>query len=248
MELDDRLEIATPEGVHLTLTLAGVGSRFVSAILDLLIQAVLIVAIVVGAGILNSLGAGWGSAVVALLSFVVIFGYDVFFEVLQSGRTPGKRVNGLRVVMLGGGPVTFVPSAIRNLLRLVDLLPGAYLVGIVTIIATSRNQRVGDVVAGTLVVRERTAAQTALRHGATATSFPVPAGLTLDTSALSADEVATVRGYLERRFEIEPSARARIAETLVARLRPKVGGAPDDLPGERLLEAIVAARSDASAR
>ena len=64
----------------------------------------------IGAGILGDVASGWGGAMVALLSFVIVVGYDVFFEVLQSGRTPGKRMNGLRVVQTGGEPVTFVLS------------------------------------------------------------------------------------------------------------------------------------------
>lgn len=242
MEIDDRLTLSTPEGVDLTFTLAGVGSRFVSAAVDVLIQIALIVAITAGAGVLSAAGAGWGGAIVAILSFLVVVGYDVFFEVLQSGRTPGKRINGLRVVQAGGEPITFVPSAIRNVLRIVDFLPAAYLAGIVTILATRRNQRIGDLVAGTIVVRERFASDPAA-VATRATTFRAPEGVVLDTSALSAEEIAAVRAYLARRFEIDPASRARIAETLVARLRPKIGGVPAELPGERLLEAI-AARGD----
>lgn len=246
MEIDDRLTIATPEGVDLSLTLAGVGSRFAAASIDLLIEIVLIVAVAIAAGVLGDAESGWGAAMVALLSFVIIVGYDVFFEVLQAGRTPGKRMNGLRVVQAGGGPITFVPSAIRNVLRIVDFLPTMYLTGIVTILATSRNQRVGDVVAGTLVVRERFAAQKARPPGRAAPAYEAPAGVTLDTSALSVEELSAVRRYLDRRYEIDSDARTRIAGSLLARLRPKIAGAPDGLAGERLLEAIAASRSGAA--
>lgn len=244
MEIDDRLTIATPEGVDLSLTLAGVGSRFAAATIDLVIEIGLIVAVAVAAGVFGDADRGWGGAMVALLSFAIIVGYDVFFEVLHAGRTPGKQVNGLRVVQDGGQPVTFVPSAIRNILRIVDFLPTMYLTGIVAILVTGRNQRIGDLVGGTLVVRERFATQTAVSSRGLAPAFDTPSGVTLDTSGLAAEEVAAVRRYLERRYDIDAAARTRIASSLLARLRPKIGGVPEGLSGERLLEAIAASRAN----
>jgi uncharacterized RDD family membrane protein YckC len=243
MEIDDRLTIATPEGVDLSLTLAGVGSRFVAAIIDLIIEIGLIVAVAIAAGSLAEARSGWGGAMVALLSFVIVVCYDVFFEVLQSGRTPGKRMNGLRVVQTGGEPVTFVPSAIRNVLRIVDFLPTMYLTGIVAIVVTRRNQRIGDLVGGTLVVRERFAAERARPPVVTTAPLDAPAAVALDTSALSVEELTAVRRYLDRRYEIDASARTRIAGSLLARLRPKIAGVPDGLSGERLLEAIASSRA-----
>jgi uncharacterized RDD family membrane protein YckC len=137
-----------------------------------------------------------GNPIVAGVSIVAIFAaflaYDILFEIKASGRTLGKRWTGLRVVTLEGGPVDFRTSAVRNLLRLVDLLPFAYTTGMVTILATSRNQRLGDLAAGTLVVRERRAALPAT---------PIPAlsdeaaerAATWDVSALGAEEVSAVR-------------------------------------------------------
>ncbi len=97
------------------------------------------------------------AAIYVVVVFLFFWGYDVAFEVLASGRTPGKRWNGLQVVRSGGQPITFLPSATRNLLRLIDWLPSLYLVGIVSILASAKNQRVGDILAGTVVVRERRA-------------------------------------------------------------------------------------------
>ena len=164
---EDVLTISTPEVVDLNLTLAGVGSRFVSAIVDTAIQGALVIALNIvlvrtdGFGAIEE-GGGLAAAVYAIANFLVIWGYDVLWEVLGGGRTPGKRLNGLRVVRAEGQPVTFVSSSIRNVLRFVDLLPGAYLVGIVSILVTRKNQRLGDIAAGTLVVRERRAADTAI--------------------------------------------------------------------------------------
>ena len=238
MDYDDRLTIATPEGVELNLTLAGVGSRFASALIDVAIQAVLIIAVSLVAA---AVGSGFGLAIGSIAAFLIVFGYDVLFEVLASGRTPGKRANGLRVVRSGGQPIELVASVIRNMLRIVDFLPTAYLVGIVSILATKRNQRLGDLVAGTLVVRERLAsiAPPAWAPAPQLPPSPEP-GAVLDVGLVTAEEVAALRHYMERRLQIEPQVRRELAHTLAERLRPKVGGVPDDLRGEPLLAAVLA--------
>ena len=242
MEIDDRITIATPEGVDLELTLAGVGSRFVSALVDFMLQIVLLVGVSgVGAAV-GAFGNGYGSVVVLIASFLVFAAYDVLFEVFASGRTPGKRLNGLRVVRVDGSPVTFFTSAVRNVLRLVDILPGMYLVGIVTILVTRQNQRLGDVAAGTLVVRERTG-QPSLRELRTAQPAPVPAANAWDVTAVTADELATVRSFLTRRYELTHEARYRLAADLAGALRPKVVGAPEGLGSEAFLEKLAVAKA-----
>jgi uncharacterized RDD family membrane protein YckC len=237
---DDRITIATPEGVDLILTLAGVGSRFASALVDLFIQAVIIIAVTIvvpAAGL-----GGFGVAIVAIVGFFAVFGYDVFFEVLASGRTPGKRVNGLRVVRAQGQPVDLLTSAIRNVLRIIDFLPASYLVGIVAILVTSRNQRLGDLAAGTIVVRERREGRLAVRVPTAAPA--ASAEQVLDAGAITAEELAAVRRYLERRADLGADVRRQLAHTLAERLRPKVGGVSDDLRGERFLEALMAAKAE----
>lgn len=248
MEYEDVTTIQTPEGVDLSLTLAGVGSRFAAALVDYSIQLLILVAL--AAALFGGLalaggdtGGGVAGAIYAIASFLLFVGYDISFEVLASGRTPGKRLNGLRVVRMRGEPVTFLTSAVRNVLRVIDILPGAYLVGAVSVLATAQNQRIGDVIAGTLVVRER-------RAGTRSPSVPVYApptrfdeGESWDTSAVTTDELAAVRSFLERRLALEAGARSELARTLATRLRPKVVGAPPTLPTERFLELLVAAKS-----
>ena len=234
--LEDTITIATPEGVELELTLAGAGSRFVSALADLGIQ----IAILLAAGVAHSRLANVGAALLTLVSFAVVTTYDVLFEVLASGRTPGKRMNRLRVVRSGGEPVRFVTSAIRNALRAIDFLPFAYVIGAVTILATRNNQRLGDIAAGTLVVRERRAATIA---GSVAEATPPPVTVSWDTSAVTADETAAVRRFLERRWEIDLSARRELARTFASRLRPKVAGAPPGVGDEEFLTLLVAAKT-----
>src|SRR5688572_13002889 len=141
---DDRLAIATPEGVEVELTLAGIGSRFIAAGIDFTIQIVVIIALAV---LLRPAGDA-GFAIFTSGAFALIFFYDVLFEVLGRGRTPGKRVTGLRVVGPGGRPIALVRSAVRNILRIIDILPGFYAVGMTVIFITPRNQRIGDLVAG----------------------------------------------------------------------------------------------------
>lgn len=236
---EDRLTIETPEGVPLELTLAGVGSRFASALLDYLIQALILAALAVvliyGAGLHPSAGSA-AEAIWALGYFVVFNSYDVGFEVLNSGRTPGKALNRLRVVRESGAPVTFATSAVRNVLRVVDILPGTYLVGMIAILVTGRNQRLGDLAAGTLVVRERRTLPAELQISP---SVQAPAW---DTSAIAGQELDAVVAFLARRSDLDASARIQIAAELAGRLRPKIGGAVAGEGDEMFLERLVAAK------
>jgi uncharacterized RDD family membrane protein YckC len=238
---EDRLAIATPEGVEVELTLAGIGSRFIAAGIDFTIQILVTIAL---ATLLRPAGDA-GFAVFTSLVFAMIFFYDVLFEVLGRGKTPGKRSSGLRVVGPGGRPITLVRSAVRNILRIVDILPGFYAVGMTVIFITKRNQRIGDLVAGTYVVRDRHGDRHVAPPGAPPRIDAGPAA-TWDVTAISADDVATVRSFLERRDALRPQARHEIAGQLAARLRPRVGGAPPTLGDESFLELLVAAKSQRS--
>ena len=240
MVFEDRLTIDTPEGVALELTLAGVGSRFAAALIDYVFQFLILAALVILLYVLGFdpfFGNGFASAIWLLGFFVVFWGYDVAFEVLNSGRTPGKRMNGLRVVRESGAPVNFTTSVVRNVLRIVDILPPpTYLVGISAILVTARNQRVGDLVAGTLVVRER---RTLPAETRLSPSIQVPAW---DTSAISADELDAAVAFLGRRRDLPAGARVQLAAELAGRLRPKVGGAAETDGDEMFLERLVAAK------
>lgn len=236
----DRITIVTPEGVNLELPLAGVGSRFIAAVIDTAIQLLTLLGLFLLASTVPDSGVVTGLTAVG--AFAVFIAYDISFETLASGRTPGKRVTGLRVVTTGGAPVRFLTSAIRNLLRLVDILPGTYTVGIVTIVLTRRNQRLGDLAAGTLVVRERTPATAGPWMAATAEGVTAGELDGWDATALTGEEIATVRRFLERRPTLVPEARRRLAAELAGRLRPKVAAPVEDLADERFLELAVAAR------
>ena len=156
--VQETLRIATPEGVSLELPLAGVGSRFVALLVDSLLQVLVFAAVIVAARRRRRRRLRRRARSLAVTVFALLFVYPVAFELASRGRTPGKRWSSLRVVCDDGSPVTFRASALRNLVRLVDLLPGLYLVGAIAIFATRTNQRLGDLAAGTLVVREPRAA------------------------------------------------------------------------------------------
>ena len=247
MFYEDRISVATPEGVTLEVTLAGVGSRFVAGVIDQVLRWSLLLALVALMAVLqedfSSEGfSGAGTVVLIVAIFFVQFGYDVLFETLASGRTPGKRWTGLRVVKKGGTPVGFLASALRNILRIVDSLPGFYLVGILSVMFTTNNQRLGDLAAGTIVVRERR--QSTALPPSPAASVPAPADSALyDISAVSAEELATVRRFLERRTTLTPEARDRLARDMATRLGPKVVGPPRQWEPEAFLEYLVATKA-----
>lgn len=239
MFYDDLAAIDTPEGVHLDLQLAGVGSRFAAATLDGLVQLGIVLSLAFLAGVINNPIVA-GISVLAI--FAAFFAYDILFEIKASGRTPGKRWTGLRVVTAGGGPVDFRTSSVRNLLRLVDILPFGYATGIVTILATARNQRLGDLAAGTLVVRERRASLPTTPIAELGTDA-LDRTSTWDVSGLAPEEISAVRRYLERRASLEVAPRLAIAEELTRRLHPKVVGPPPSVVPDQFLEELVAAAS-----
>jgi uncharacterized RDD family membrane protein YckC len=237
VEYEDTRTIATPEGVELRLRLAGVGSRFAAGTIDFSIKAtiVLVIALVLGIS-LGGVPALIGSA--AALLFGAIF-FDVLFEVRAGGKTPGKRALGLRVVMEDGRPVGLRASSVRNTLRLVEGLPLSYIPAIVSILVTRSNQRLGDLAAGTVVVHEAPAGAVAREYTA-----PVPAYTeTWDVSAVTAQELAAVRDFLRRRSEFTPDARAALAARLAAALGGRVSGVRTEMPPERFLEDLAAAKA-----
>jgi uncharacterized RDD family membrane protein YckC len=250
---DDRVTIPTPEGVDIDIVLAGLGSRFAATLLDLTIQIAAIIAL----GMALGLGSNSGYVVGAyfVLVFLVLFAYDIVFETWNSGRTVGKLAAGIRVVRAGGQPVNFMTSTVRNLVRIVDFLPLFYTVGMISVIVTRRNQRLGDLAAGTYVIRERrTTAPVppARSHPAPAwaPAWAAPSAgdaayMNWDVSTVTADEVATVRRFLERRATLEPHARAQLGWDLATRLRAKVAGVDDrgaPTP-EAFLEGVAAAKA-----
>ncbi len=246
MDLDESITIATPEGLELRLQLAGLGSRFIAGAVDLTIMLVLLGVLALIAGPVTGLSSGVSGVVYVIGAFVILLFYPILFEVLAHGQTPGKRMSHLRVLRDSGAPVDLPASSIRNLMRLIDGPLLLYLPSIVSIAATRRNQRPGDIAAGTIVTREQPVAKPSRRKRAAPASTwagPRVGGAELDadrwdTSAVTPQEVAAVRRFLERRDGLERGARRELAVRLADGLRPKVSSAPPDLAPERFLEEL----------
>src|SRR5919202_1501582 len=164
---DETLVIETPERVPLHFALASIGNRFLACAVDHGLRVFTILLLVLvreWSGLLGHFGSRlaeapkWVTALLIVIAFLIWSGYFALFEWLWSGQTPGKLWLKLRVIREDGRPVTFWEAATRNLLRLLDMMPFPfYSVGLVAVFASERDQRVGDFVAGTVVVREREA-------------------------------------------------------------------------------------------
>lgn len=245
MALDARAarpsRIVTPEAVPLDVELAGIPTRALAAVLDLLVVAV---GFLVVAGIVSSAAGGTvGIVILVVAGFLALFGYPAIAEVMMRGRTVGKVALGLRVLTVEGTPVRFRHTAIRSGLRIIDvLLPPIAFVGVTVALCSPRRQRAGDVVAGTVVVRERTGAT-----GGRALLFPPLPGWegyveALDTTGLTAPQYELVRSFLTRVQDLRPDARAALAFELGEGIARAIGHAPP--PGvapEPFLAAVVSA-------
>ncbi|HEX6057624.1 MAG TPA: stage II sporulation protein M [Gemmatimonadaceae bacterium] len=245
--LDHLVEVETPEQIAFSYTIAGVGSRAAAAILDALISLAIVLALsVVGGairgamprgalGIEGSASGSWAMALILLLQFAVMWGYHVLFEAFADGQTPGKRQLGLRVVRDGGYSVGLGESAVRNLFRIIDMQPlFLYGVGIISAVVSKRGKRLGDIVAGTIVVRERAlhlapalapsdaAARAGARAAATADQPLAPAPI---SALLTDDEYAVLERFVARRSALEPDRRRAFAAQLAARLASRLAEA-----------------------
>lgn len=150
MLLDTTYNVSTPEGVELRLPVAGLASRALAWLIDTFIKTIGLS--LVGAVLAYMSSAGEG--VYLLLLFALLWFYNVLFEVLAHGATPGKKAVGLRVVSVKGTPVGWSESLIRNLIRVVDVLPGCYAFGCISVMLSGHFQRLGDLAAGTIVIYE----------------------------------------------------------------------------------------------
>src|SRR3954447_4766711 len=219
------LEVETPEHVVLDLEIAGVGSRALAAILDMIILTGSFLGVMTVLAILAGYGltvGRLGGAILLLGGFAAWTGYFIFFEGLRQGQTPGKRAVGIRVVMDTGYAVTLSAAVARNLLRTADFLPPPYLIGAVLVALHPRAKRLGDMVAGTVVARDRPAETGAARPKVEAPGH-------IDTLPKLTDaEFQLVTQYGAREVQLAPGPRARLAAAIAGRLsaHPTPAGVP----------------------
>lgn len=191
-------------------------------------------------------------AVVAVGTLLVLVALPTAFDAFGGGRTPGRRLTGLRLVMADGGSVGLLPAVVRNVLRLVDLLPGAYSVGVVAVLVSPRNQRLGDMAAGTVVVREAPAARRAAvvpgvdRLPAAPPAELPPEAAGWDLTRLRPADVEVLRSFATRAPQLDGAARARVAAQLAERVEPLVVGPTRADGDEAFLAAVLAAKEQRS--
>lgn len=222
-----RLAIETPEHVVLEIELAGPGSRIAAALCDAAILAAILLGLFIGSSVLSVSRVGQGgwstllAVLVALTVFFVTWGYFLLFEALNDGRTPGKRLMGIRVVMDTGHRITFTAAAVRNLVRVADAQPlFTYLLGFGFVLFHSHNKRLGDIVAGTIVVRDRPGD---LQLLASTPADPAPQREPLETGTpeLSDEEFRLLDQFLERGDGLDNELRRRFTADLAARFAPR---------------------------
>jgi uncharacterized RDD family membrane protein YckC len=250
--LERSVTVRTPEAIAFYYELAGLGSRFLALLVDMIIQTIIAIALFIAAAnaatsataLANSLHLGakaMASTVLAvgiLLFFLLFYGYFIAFEKLWNGQTPGKRLLGIRVVRDGGYPVELVGSIIRNLIRIIEQLLGFYFVSVISMLLSSENKRLGDFAAGTIVVRDRgfevRDPREWLRPGAGETNVDDSRLI----AKLSAEELALVDMYVARKTSFDTRSARDAAGKIASALRPKLDPDFAALPDDELLMKI----------
>jgi uncharacterized RDD family membrane protein YckC len=256
----DQISIDTPELVSIELPLAGIGSRFIALLVDYLIWGAGLLVVVILAILLlpalrtfNRISAQWAEAIVIFIVFLFNWGYFTLFEAFWNGRTPGKRVAKIRVIQRSGRSIGLVESMARNLVRYVDMQPfPVYGVGVIAMFVTRQHQRLGDLAAGTLVVRDRES-ETPLWGDTGSRTFtarlfnahvPIPEPHTavtlpaLGISRLSSADLEVLEGFFSRRLDMNLATRQGLALRIAAAIQAKSGlETPAGVSVETFLEA-----------
>ena len=262
----DQLNIETPEQVELHFPIAGIGSRFLALFADTAIQSVVLFvtffffAVVFASakrqsvsGALSDNAAKWFVAAIVFFFFLLYWGYFSLFEAFWNGQTPGKRLLKIRVIKDSGRQITLFEALARNLLRVIDMLPpNFYLVGVISMLCNKEQKRLGDFVAGTIVVHERSDEQPLMNHNSrtfTAALYPQPfeEAARTDGGWLPADAVArldagdlhVIDTFFGRALDLDLDKRAEMAGRIAGRMSAKMQmPLPEDVSPERALEAI----------
>jgi len=247
---NDKLIIDTPEQIPLEFSLAGVGSRALAMMLDgLIVLLIFVFLLIIGAflvgglGLFSSSASNWAAAIFGLLFFLLNWGYFAISEILMKGQTFGKRQLNLRVIKDSGAPIGAYEAVGRNLLRAVDWLPVFYGVGIVAALLNKQNKRLGDMVAGTVVVHERPLAEMQPILSVPARPAAEAPVSVYNSSRLTLDELQLIEAFLQRRYELPPQLRIQTAIQIAARVSRTLEIPPQGRPDpETLLETLARER------
>jgi uncharacterized RDD family membrane protein YckC len=243
MDSSQKLTIDTPEQIALEYPIAGLGSRFLAILTDTAIQLVLAFLVLIGGSIVGvglaafgGVGPQWVGAIVIFLLFSLYSGYFALFEIFWNGQTPGKRYAQVRVIKDDGRPIGAYESIIRNALRAVDMLPAMYGIGLISIFMSKQSKRLGDFVAGTVVVHEKTL-EGVRPYAGTKIDESLPP---LDVSHVKLEEIQLIETFLNRRDSLKPAVRTTMAMQIANRLADKMGLKIYGWPRtERFLEAVM---------
>ena len=227
--MNEQLSVETPEQIDINFQQAGIGSRFYAALIDfLLLLLIALVGYYVNERFILELGdvlGKWLSALGGVIVFALNWGYYIVFEIATNGQSLGKRVLGLRVIKEGGYPISFADSAIRNLVRIADFLPLFYGVGLLVMLLNKNWQRLGDLAAGTLVIKTVRAELTLPQAGSYSVS---PQELMYDAwiqpALVTEAETRTICEYLTRRAKLSENRRAALASAIGSPIVEKMGG------------------------
>ena len=242
----DQLSIETPELVAIQMPIAGIGSRFIALLVDYLIwiPGILIVGRIFAFFLpslhaFNKLSEQWAFAIYVFLIFLFNWGYFTVFEAFWNGRTPGKRVARIRVIQRSGRPIGLFESMARNFIRYVDQIPFFYAVGAIAVFATRDHQRLGDLAAGTLVVRDRiedapssSEATRTFTANIFTPSIPVVephATFTLpdhQVARLSGADLQVLESFFARRLDMPLTTREALAQRIASAIQAKSGLEP----------------------
>jgi uncharacterized RDD family membrane protein YckC len=229
-----QIDIKTPEFVSLEFTLAGLGSRSAAMIIDQVILTlanialILLLILATSNNIFVLMDSGWLGAIFLILVFVINWGYFFAGEYFFNGKTIGKRVIGIRVIQENGHNITFMSALIRNLLRIIDMLPTAYFLGIILVFFHSRHKRLGDMAAGTVVVLEenmKRKKKSALekeieQRGLNKNNLHIDE---LAYNSLGSKEYNLLRTYSSKLMELRDAQRSQLTIEMAEVLFPKVG-------------------------
>lgn len=244
--MDRTVSVRTPESIAFSYELAGLGSRFLALAIDMAIQLVILLGILWGlffaashvapsartSSIEDRTAESILYAIVLAVIFIIFFGYFIAFEGFWNGQTPGKKLLGIRVVRDGGYPVDLGAALIRNLVRIGELALGFYAVSAIATLISAENKRLGDMAAGTIVVRDaRAQSLTAIRAGAESEAAH-------RIAMLSDEEHALIGRFIARRAGMDLQHRRRMAFQIAERVRKRVSSDLQRLDDEELLERL----------